>query len=369
MCAAITCAVSDYDASIVAEFLKVNGHDIVSSPENADMIFINTCGSDEYREGKSFSLIHEMFENFSKSKKVVVFGCLVKERSDFFKDMPGVTLIGPKEFHKFNSLIGAKVPIEEVRTNEVIDINQKSSDPSNYDYRNSRFISISKGCKGKCSFCIIKRAKGNLLSKPLDRILEEFDSVLAKGGKDVVLLADDAGCYGADIGTDLGSLLSEMLKREGDYRITLHYLEPGWLVKLYPKLRKAFESNKVTCVNIPIQSGSKRILSLMKRDYDISELLRVVADIKRISKAHLATDIVFGFPTETSKDFMESVKVANVFDEVIFNIFSARPGTQACNIQPKVSEEERRDMLRTILKLRSSNPKKYVLSCLGYYNV
>jgi MiaB/RimO family radical SAM methylthiotransferase len=369
MTADVTCAVSDYDASLVAEFFRNNGYNIVDKPLDAEMILINTCGSDEYRERKSLNLIKKVCRRFSKTKKIVIFGCLPKQRYDILKEIPGVILIGPRELNKFNDLIKAKKPMENVSTNRIIDIKQKATDQSPYSQKKYFYISICKGCLGKCNFCAIKKAKGSVTSKPIDKVLEEFDMGLKLGYERFALLGDDVGCYGMDKGIDLSVLLSEMLKRDGDYKISLHYVDPQWLVKLYPKLRGIFKTNKICSTNIPIQSGSNRILKLMGRGYRIGDVIKNVAEMKKMSNVNIATDILFGFPSETMKEFEDSIKAASVFDEVIFYAFSERMGTSASKIS-RVSHEATRnglkDKFKTILNLRSKNPKKYILGYLGY---
>ncbi len=367
MCAAITCAVSDYDASLVAEFFKRNGYFLTKKADDAEIILVNTCGSDEYRERKSLDLIRKTCRQFSKTKKVVVFGCLAKQRYDMLKEMPDVLLIGPRELYKFNSMINAEIPIENITTNHIIDIKQKATDQSPYGLKKNFFISICKGCLGECNFCAIKKAKGSVTSVPIDKIMEEFDYGLKMGYKNFALLGDDVGSYGMDKNTDLTVHLNEMLKRRGDYKISLHYIDPQWLVELYSKLRDIFETGKISSANIPIQSGNNRILKLMNRRYRIGDVMRIVVDIKKISKINIATDVLFGFPTETMEEFEDSIKAASVFDVVIFYAFSQRMRTQACDISPKVSRSELKEKLKMILKLRSESPKKYGLGYLGYF--
>lgn len=361
----LTCTVSDYDASLVLEFFKKNGFSMTSDPGKAVIILINTCGSDTYREKKSFELINFYVSRFSEQKKIVIFGCMVNQKNDILENIRNVTLIGPKELNKFNYVINKKISINEVNTNRVMKL--KQIDDWERGYPSDTFvISISRGCMGECSYCVIKRARGPLTSKPLNEILEEFRKGLGLGYKKYALIGNDVGCYGMDVGTDITVLLDHMCKEEGEYKIMLHYFDPKWLVKLYPKLKEILKLNKISSINLPVQSGSNKILKLMRRGYNIEDVIRIISEIKRMCKIYLATDVIFGFPTETREQFMRSIKIAELFDEVNFYAFSSMLDTDASKLEPKVPKKELKEMIKVISKLRSRDPKKFMMGYLGY---
>jgi tRNA A37 methylthiotransferase MiaB len=192
-------------------------------------------------------------------------------------------------------------------------------------------------------------------SHPQKEIIENFKNGLNAGYKNFALIAGDIGCYGVDIGTSLPKLLEELFKVEGDYKIALIDLNVQWLLKYYSELLTILKSNseKISTVILPIQSGSDKILNLMNRHYAIDDVKRCISDLKKsIPEILIETHVVVGFPGETTDDFSKSIQLVKEiqFSKVLVYKYEERPGTLAVNLPKKVPKDQI-DKRAKILKL------------------
>jgi threonylcarbamoyladenosine tRNA methylthiotransferase MtaB len=172
----------------------------------------------------------------------------------------------------------------------------------------------------------------------------------------VILLADDCGSYGSDIGTDIVTLLESVLSLRESFVVQLSSFYPGKLLTLYDDLKAIVHRRRLKYISIPVQSGSDRILRLMNREYSLVAVRQVVEDIKRISPStNLNTHALFNFPTESREDFLATLQYTSIFDETHFFSYCDTPGTESVRIAPKLgsSEREFRIMVVTDLLRRS----------------
>ena len=178
-----------------------------------------------------------------------------------------------------------------------------------------------------------------MTSRSHQDVLNDVGALLRCNIYEFVLLSDDCGSYGLDIGSNFARLIKEVVALDNRIRVKINYFFPGDLLRLYPDLREVFRQGKVVYINVPIQSGSARILKLMNRHYDPVQLKAVLQEIKALCpKIWLHTHIIIYFPTETCRDFRQSLKLATIFDDFILYPYSDNPLTPAFNITPKVSE-------------------------------
>ena len=205
------------------------------------------------------------------------------------------------------------------------------------------YIRIAWGCTGNCSYCVIKKAIGPIKSKPLEECLREFNEGLKQGYKRFLLTADETGSYGIDINTNLIELLDRITTVSGEYSIILRALRPGWAIKYEEELIEILKRNKIKRFEIPIQSGSDRILKLMHRFSDSDKIRDAILKFKKASDGLIVyTHMIIGFPSETWEDFEKSfslIKEADIDAGLIFP-FSCRKGSEAENIEPKISKKE-----------------------------
>jgi len=358
------CENNSYLGTQIYEFLKRNGHIIVSNPRDADAIVINTCGFDQSRENEALALVREMAGKYGARKQIVVSGCLPKINPSV-ASLPGVRTIGPKEVGDFDALFGGRTPIAAVKANRL------NKGLAAFGFTDDYYIMICQGCVNACSYCAIKKAKGAVSSKPPDEVEAELQAGLRLGFKRIVLLADDCGSYGLDIGTDFAELLNRLNAVEGDFKLNIHYLEPRRLLALLPNIHMGvFE--KVYFINIPLQSASQRLLKLMNRRYEVSDVARAAAEIKSVNPAcHLQTHILYGFPSETRKEFCASFELGRVFDSVVYFFYTPKRGTPAFQLKSTVTRTELMHRIFPVSKSEAAadagNLAKWQVASTSYY--
>ena len=344
------CKTNAYLGSQLYSFFEMNGFWIVNNPEEADFIIITTCAFDNERESGALSIVDDLSGKFAFKKKIIVCGCLPKINKDIPNDKR-IIAIGPKELTKFDEIFAARVKIEDIYAGKL----NKYFCADRIGELEYGYIQIGHGCVNKCSYCIIKKAKGNIESKSPEQILHEFKLGIKSGLRKFFLLADDCGSYGLDIKTDFAELLNLLCSELGDSfdSLGILYFEPNQLIKLYPRIDKNV-FKKIDSINVPVQTVSPRLLKLMNRDYSINAVLNILAEIKSINKKiDFRTHLIYGFPGESRKDFASLVSLVGHFNLISCFYYSDRKGTKAYNLGGKASRSE--IMYRTSVIMRMEN--------------
>jgi threonylcarbamoyladenosine tRNA methylthiotransferase CDKAL1 len=216
-------------------------------------------------------------------------------------------------------------------------IHRKISNNSLYHIR------ISNGCIGNCSFCGIKKAIGAQKSNPINECVTRFKLALNEGNKNILLVAEDAGSYGIDIDSNLPELLEKLTNISDEYSITITSISPLYIVKYIDQLKEILKKQKITNINIPIQSGSERILKLMNKYSDIEKIENTVFQLKKsFQKLEIEAQMMIGFPTETEQDFENTLDIIKKlsFDMIFILKFPNVPRTDAYTIKPKINSKE-----------------------------
>ncbi len=330
------CEPSAYLFTKAVTFFLVNGYGLAERIEESEIILVNTCCVTEDKIAVSRASL-EFAVAEGKGKTIVLFGCMA--------DLPGYGLepagfipIGPKSLNNLDRHFPHHTPVNQISPNRLPPaFYEPGQGLSHGDY----FIMTAQGCINRCSYCNIKRVKGNVQSEPVETILRQIRKGLSLGVGEFVLLADDCASYGRDIGTDLTQLIESLFALSGDFNLKLGYLYPQFLIDHFERLEVLFSTGRIRYVNIPVQSGSQQILELMNRHYPID---RVMAALRRLRAAApgttFCTHIMINFPTESQEDFLRSIAVADGFDEVLFLNYSDNRGTAACGVFPKVPGNE-----------------------------
>lgn len=297
------------------------GFSSVGSADDADIVILNTCTVVETTEKK---MIRRMNELKAAGKEVIVTGCMAKvQASRVNVRLPGSLVIPPQEYHSFSELVkrkyGCGTPIVPGGVNA------------------TAIIPVAQGCRGNCTYCITKFARGALKSYDPSDLKRRFDELVDSGVKEILITAQDTGCYGRDIGTDLGELVRSMLAKEGEYRIRIGMMNPNSLRPVLDSVLEVFEDGRVyRFLHIPVQSGSDSVLDSMKRHYTSEEFFSLVDTIRaRYPDMSIATDLITGFPGETDADHAASCELIRRLraDTVNITRFSARPGTEAFSMK------------------------------------
>jgi MiaB/RimO family radical SAM methylthiotransferase len=227
----------------------------------------------------------------------------------------------------------------------LLGINKSESvKPIRYFSEQTFILEIAKGCLGDCSYCAIKLAMPKYKSFSEKTIVDTFKEGLKKNYRDFAVIAGDIGCYGMDINSNIAKLLSRLVAVKGNYRLLLIDLNARWFVEYYDELLAVImkNSSKISNIIIPIQSGSDRILKLMNRRYEISEVKKCLLDLKKkVPNLQVETHIMVGFPGETEEDFQRSLDLVREipFLRIETYPFEERPNTAAFDMAGKVSQE------------------------------
>ena len=362
------CPENQLDSGRVKTYLEGNGWQIADNVTDADLILFNACALTQPLELNSIHLIQNIKKQIKDDQRLIVWGCLPKIDPETLFQTHQELSFGEREVGKLDEVIKATTSINEVTANEIcrpvsrIDARHRLRKldrlpikllyllylrltAGNYLYRRDDpsifYIKIASGCLGNCSYCAVKKSRGNIKSKPIDEVMDEFKAGLSRGFKEFSLLGTDLGPYGRDLGYDydLADLLTKMVSENGDFKIGLRNIHPLFLKQMINKLVPAFATGKIWFTGVPVESGSDRILRLMKRGYSIGDIKEGIGRLKEAyPDLFIQTQIMVNFPTETAKEFAESM---SLFDELDFDYaetyaFSPRPGTAAADMDGRV---------------------------------
>lgn len=359
------CATNLIENSQYKEAISLAGESCVSTISEADIIVVNTCGYSQQMEDRALSEIEKVKKEFP-GKKIVVGGCLPsinKEsvrkvytdktfRPGNIKDMLNLAGIDgdnveideyqekfdPTDFsnlslkHRIlNKCRGIYFGVENALNRKFMPLsNIVESAIVNDEYQT---ITVSKGCLGECAFCSIKMAKGSVKSRPQVEILHEIQKSLDSGCRKIWLLGDDIGCYGQDIGTNIVSLLEEILKIDIQFDLVINYVEPMFLEQYYERFSEVLKDKRIININFPLQSGSKRIVYSMRRFYHPDNILKMMDEIRKGNEGLVRkTNLIVGYPGETWADFNRTVKSVFSFDALVAFRFTPRKYTLAAKM-------------------------------------
>jgi len=372
------CAANLIDNSKLRDYFNKNNFKITSSPKDADLILINTCAFSQKSENDSIDFIKKIEKQKKNNSQIIVFGCLVSINKERLRREFKGLILSHKELSKIDDIIKAHKNFSEIKSNflqpeilkqtgknkqiiwKVLNFlnktkifsfqNLKKILYSGFDFSSSAYyIQISEGCLGACSYCAIRYARGRIKSKSIKEITEEINFGISKGYKDFILVAEDVGAYGKDIGTDFNSLLLSIESMRKNIRLYIYQLNPEWVINNTEFLIRQIKKNNIVFLCIPIQSGSDRILRLMNRGYGTEAIKDSIKDIKkRCPDTCIASHFMVGFPGETESEFQDTLNFIKEmkFDSMAVFRFGARPNTPAAIMPNPVSEKEKLERLK-----------------------
>ncbi len=323
------CSANIADAEFISGLLMRSGHIPTASPEDAESFIVLTCVVKTPTERKMLKRLRELS---SKGVPMVVAGCMPKaERWLVEQAAPGASLIGPDDIHHAVEALEAslerrrlefiggegleKVHLPRLRRNPIIHI-----------------APIASGCLGRCSYCIVKMARGHLHSYPADGVLEDARRALEEGCREIWVTAEDTAAYRWK-GYKLPQLLDELSELEGRFYIRVGMMTPNEAKRILEDLIEAYKSQKVfKFLHLPVQSGDDEILRRMRRGYSVEDFREIVSRFREAFPGlTLSTDIIVGFPGETEEQFRESLRLIEEVKPEVLNIsrFWPRPCTEA----------------------------------------
>ena len=358
------CKVNIYESEYVINLLKNHDYQIVDFDDVADIYIINTCSVTNESDKKSRKIINQA-KRKNKDAIVVVMGCYSQIRSG---EVDTDIVIGNKDKSHILDII------DEYLTNHkqikrVYDLsNQEFEDMTitNFENHTRAFVKIQDGCNAYCSYCVIPYTRGGLRSKKMDKVIEEVSLLVKNGYKEIVLTGIHTGRYGIDINTNLETLLDELVKIEGLYRIRLSSIE---INELTPHIIELISTNDKIAkhLHVPIQSGSDKILKSMNRRYNKEEFINKINELKKIKDISLTTDLIVGFPGEGEEEFQETMDTLKEigFTKIHTFPYSRRNGTPASTMSNQVEEPIKKKRVREVINLSNELENTYYNEFIG----
>ena len=361
------CTFNKADGQIIAGNLLENDIDIVDDMEKADVIIVNTCYVKLPTENKVTYKIQKLQEEYP-DKKIIVGGCMVEidpEKLD--KIGPDCSWIGPHQLNKAAEVVTGAYCGEVVRECG-FSKESKVGVPKIADDGLIHIIQICEGCLGACTFCCTRFARGPLNSYPIADIVEEARYAIENGACEIQLTAQDTAAYGRDTGERLSDLIKEVSNMEGDFRIRVGMMHPKNILGQVDEIIDAMKHPKVyDFIHLPIQSGSDKVLSEMRRGHTIEQYLDIVSKFKKeIPNLTLAVDVIVGYPTETDDDFDLTVKLLEDVGPSLIHLskYQHRKGAISSSLQ-EVPPEVMKKRSKFLSEIKSKITEKENLELVG----
>lgn len=371
------CQMNEYDSSKMAEVLH-ESHGLIKTDqvEEADVILLNTCSIREKAQEKVFSQLGQWREYKAKNPHVVigVGGCVAsQEGADIIKRAPFVDIVfGPQTLHRLPALLNERIE----KKKSVVDISFPEIEkfdhlPAPRAEGPTAFVSIMEGCSKYCSFCVVPYTRGEEISRPFDDVLAECYQLAEQGVREINLLGQNVNDYRGIMENgetaDLALLIHYLAAIEGIGRIRFTTSHPlafsDNLINAYAEVPELANH-----LHLPVQSGSDRILGLMKRGYTALEFKSKIRKLRKVRPdIRLSTDIIVGFPGETDKDFQDTMDLVHDigFDTSFSFIYSPRPGTPAANLVDDTPLEVKKQRLQILQNRLLMNASRYSQSMTG----
>ena len=334
------CTFNKRDSENICGVLLERGFKVVDSVGDAGIVVVNSCGVKSVTQDKVVSFINSL----PGDKRVVVGGCLPR-MLNIRKLCPRVEAVfDTNTILSLPEILGAPADIMSDTKEHRLDV------PIKRKNKDVAIIPISQGCLGKCAYCSVKFARGSLKSYSKDEIVREVRKAVASGCNRINLTAQDAGCWGMDIGDKLPNLLRSVLAVEGDFIVRLGMANPNFIGMHLKELAEIFKSGKMLrFLHVPVQSGSDKVLKEMHRDYSVDDFRVIVKEFRKaVPDIYISTDIIVGYPSETEVDLQDTADLLRELKLGVVNIsrFGPRPGTVASKmVQLSREEIKRRSMI------------------------
>ena len=363
------CAVNRFYSEVIAGKLIRQGFELTSDPGKADLIILNACSIKKPTEERMLERAKSLYRY---PGRLVVVGCLVNTSLNKLRRMlPLASFFDVNNFLSIDNYAdrlvkGERVEVLGSSSNNVVPLLQarRLENPL------IAVVPISRGCLGSCTYCVDRLIWGHLKSYPIDMIVSEIKRLVDMGAKEIRLSGQDTGPYGWDIGSNLAELLNEISEIPGDFRIRIGMASPDTIVRHIDDVLDVIKSDKrfYRYLHIPVQSGSNRILKLMRRKYE-ADLFRDLVKTVRCKLGEdstIATDIISSFPTETEEDHEATMQLLKDTQPDIVNLsrYGDRPGVPASKIYPKVhsriSKRRTRELAELIRQISYSRNRRYL---------
>jgi len=371
------CQMNEYDSSKMADLLhSTHGLELTDVPEEADVLLLNTCSIREKAQEKVFHQLGRWKELKKSNPKLLigVGGCVASQEGEHIRTRaPYVDIVfGPQTLHRLpemiNQIRGGKSSVVDISFPEIEKFDRL---PEPRAEGPTAFVSIMEGCNKYCTYCVVPYTRGEEVSRPVDDILFEIAQLAEQGVREVNLLGQNVNAYRGPTFDGEICTFAELLRLvaaiDGIDRLrftTSHPIEfTDDIIDVYrdtPEL--------VSFLHLPVQSGSDRILTMMKRGHTAIEYKSIIRKLKAVRpNIQISSDFIVGFPGETQEDFEQTMNlIAQVnFDMSFSFIYSARPGTPAADYPDDVTEDEKKQRLYLLQQRINNQAAQFSRAMLG----
>ncbi|MGQ0430494.1 MAG: tRNA (N6-isopentenyl adenosine(37)-C2)-methylthiotransferase MiaB [Gammaproteobacteria bacterium] len=371
------CQMNEYDSARMADVLQAaEGLALTDDPHQADVVLLNTCSVREKAQEKVFSHLGQwrLLKRRKPGLVIGVGGCVASQEGEgILERAPFVDLVfGPQTIHRLPQMIRALRATREPQVDVSFpEIEKFDRLPAPRAVGANAFVSIMEGCSKYCSFCVVPYTRGEEVSRPFAQVMDEVGSLARQGVREVMLLGQNVNAYRGAMADgsacDLAALIRHVARVPGIERIrftTSHPLEfRDSLVEAYAEVAQL-----ANYLHLPVQSGSDRILALMKRGYTRLEYKQKIRKLRAVRPdISLSSDFIVGFPGETEADFQQTLElIAEVgFDQSFSFIYSRRPGTPAAALPDEVPHEAKQQRLARLQALVDSQARRISEAMVG----
>ena len=357
------------DTELVETLLKEQGNYAVKTPDEADILFVNTCSIREHAEDKVHSLLgrYNLLKRKNPAMIIGVLGCMAQSmKHDILENKPYVDIVlGPDSYRRLPEILNRHEFDHKSAVDTILSKHEVYDDlfPSRKEGVNA-WVTIMRGCDKFCTFCIVPFTRGRERSRSLEGITEEVKNAVSQGYSEITLLGQNVNSYDYET-AKFPELLDAVAKVDGVRRIRYTSPHPQ---DINQELLEVMHKHHNICnyIHLPLQSGSDRILKRMNRTYTREHFINLSRKIRStLPGVGISTDIIVGFPGETEEDFNDTINLMNEvkFDSAYTFKYSPRKGTKATEYDDHIDENIKQDRLAQVIVLQKSHTiirnKKY----------
>lgn len=349
------CKVNTYESEVIKEEFLRNGYELADNLSDANVIVVNTCSVTNQSDAKSRKVIRNARKN-NKNAILVVCGCSSQNHQDELKDLGADILIGNKDKSKIFDYVNNYDNKQIINYYNMINTDFEKMSLDNYSERTRAFVKIQDGCNNYCSYCIIPYLRGTIRNKDLNDAINEINTLVNNGFKEIVLTGIHTGSY-----PELVKLIQEISKNDKLERIRISSIEA---TEINDEFLKELKNNNKICnhMHIPVQAACDNTLKKMNRKYDMNKFKEIINKIREVRPdINITTDLIVGFPTETKEDFLESYNNAKEikFGKIHVFPYSKRDGTGAAKMKSIVTDTEKKERTHKMITLSNKLENEY----------
>ena len=354
------CQQNEADSEKILGMATAMGYELTNSPDDADMIILNTCAIRQHAEEKALSMLGR-FKSIKKKNPALIIGvcgCMAAEEhiKELLKnDFHYVSFtLEPNMLHKIPYLVHRS--LEEGKRSFVISEDKgdiTEGIPAVRKHAHKAWVSIMYGCNNFCSYCIVPYVRGRERSRSMHDILGECADLIKSGVKEITLLGQNVNSYKGEC--DFAALLEQIAMIDGDFTVRFMTSHPKDVSDALIDVMGKYSPKIAPYFHLPLQSGSDRILKAMNRTYNRERFLSIVDKLReKVPGICLSTDVIVGFPSETEEDFEDTVEVLQKarFDMLYAFKYSEREGTPAARMADKVAQSEKDRRISRLLEIQ-----------------